>query len=125
MNHDDAKSWMLANGECEAIRCPHHVRLAATHDDPAEQDCQKKGACPFDEEFQEWFAARRETCTEDALSEEWDRLLAPLERFIARMQATPRVDHASAYIAAVDLMMAVNGVRDEYTRGVLEARHEL
>lgn len=57
MNPDDVKQWMLTQGECEGLRCPRLVTLAATREDPAERECRGKAPCPFDDAAQERFAS--------------------------------------------------------------------
>ena len=118
MTSGDRKSWMLTHGECEEVHCLHLVSLTATQDDPAERSCGYKGNCPHDEPARLRFQAFKATLMEEALSEEWDRLLAPIERFLD-------APDGAVLPAAQTLRAALNAVIDGYTLKCLEARREL
>lgn len=112
MDNDDCKTWMLKRGECEDLHCPHLYRQKATLDEPEERDCMCPGLCPFSEPAEARFAEVRRAVTEEALTENWERLIGGLETLLTTGRSGDLVAQAEAVI-------------DEHARKVLEARHEI
>jgi hypothetical protein len=119
MSPDEAKTLMLAKGECDELHCGHLFKRPATQEDPAEQDCLCKGACPYDEPAQARFAVIRGEIEEEALIESWEELVGPLEMLLGARREGQLIS------AAETLRRRANALIDAHTVKVLENRHEL